>query len=233
MHAPEQPFKSVTVWDFPLRIFHWSLVLTVTLAAITGYFAPAWLLDVHVVAGYAIGCLLVFRIAWGFFGGYYSRFNSFPLRPGEALNHFLSLLRLRSASYAGHNPLGAWMIVALLALLTLMVVTGLVVLGGQKNLGPLAPLTSYGVGYFFRDFHEVLAGLLLGAIGLHLSGVLVEVKIFHHPVLRAMVTGKKPVSSQHPIRPAAGIIRGGFLFSLIVGALLYLGSSLEIGRAHV
>jgi len=51
----EKPDQYRLVWDLPLRLFHWFMVIAVSVAGITGFLAPSWWLDTHVVAGYAIG----------------------------------------------------------------------------------------------------------------------------------------------------------------------------------
>jgi cytochrome b len=222
-----KPVKTATVWDLPLRVFHWSMVCVVALAALTGYFTPEWWLDIHVYAGYAIGTLLAFRLMWGFWGTYYSRFRNFPLKYSAVSGHVASLLKARSKSFTGHNPVGAWMIVILLTLLISLVMTGLVVLGGQENLGPLASVISFQVGDFTEDIHEILSGLLMAAICIHLLGVIVEVNVFRHPILKAMITGKKPVATDHPDQNVSGIVRGSVLFLLVIGGLFFMGLRLS------
>ncbi len=215
------------VWDLPLRLFHWSMVGVVAIAAVTGYVAPEWWLDIHVYAGYAIGFLLAFRLVWGVFGSHYSKFSTFPLKPRAALAHLFSVLRARPKVYTGHNPVGAWVIVALLSLLALVVLSGLVVLGGQENLGPLAAMTNFQIGSFTAEIHETLSGLLVGLISIHLLGIFVEVRIFRHPLLKAMISGGKAVGPDDPGKKQPGLLRGAVLFSLVVAALLFMGLKLN------
>ncbi len=218
---------TVMIWDSPLRLFHWAMVGVVAIAAITGYVAPQWWLDIHVYAGYALGFLLAFRLVWGFLGSHYSKFSTFPLKPRAALEHLFSVLRGRSKVYTGHNPVGAWVIVALLTLLVLVVLSGVVVLGGQENLGPLASITGFKVGEATAEIHETLSGLLVGLISIHLVGVFVEVKVFRHPILKAMISGKKTVAGDYAGKKEPGFLRGAVLFSLVVAALLFMGLKLN------
>ncbi len=209
-HNDQQQPEKVAVWDIALRIFHWSMVCAVTVAAITGYLDSDWLMAAHVFAGYAIGYLLVFRLLWGFTGSYYSRFSSFPLKSRDLTNHLLSVFKGNPRTYTGHNPAGAWMILILLLSLFLVELSGFVVLGGEENQGPLASVISSRAGDFAEDVHETIAAILMVAIGVHLLGVFVEVKIFRHPVLKAMISGKKPIADDYIDPGGPGILRRAY-----------------------
>ncbi len=222
LQQSEQSVTSVLIWDLPLRLFHWAMVLVVCVAAVTGYLFEDWWLDVHVWAGYALTALLLFRLIWGFVGSYYSRFNSFPLSIGGVRTHLFDLLKGRSDPKEGHNPVGAWMIVLLLTTLIGLVVSGFVVWGGQENNGPLASVISYGVGKGVEDVHEIFANILMGLIGVHLAGVLVETVIFKHDLIRAMLTGEKQVVPSG--KSTAGLkhsVIGIVLFAVIAFGLTY------------
>lgn len=219
------PLEEKLIWDLPLRVFHWSMVITVTIAGITGYFLEEWWLDVHVYAGYSIGCLLAFRLIWGFIGSYYSRFHSYPLKYKKAISHLKNMIQGKSASYTGHNPVGAWMIVGLLSCLSLLIITGMVVWGGQENHGPLAHLVGYKVGDFSEDIHGIIANILMFAIAIHISGVFVETYFLKHPVINAMITGKKTTDDTKANANIWYTIRGAFVFTLIIGSVVYWGTS--------
>jgi len=216
----ERPATALLVWDLPLRLFHWTMVVVVAVAGITGFFAPEWLLDLHVIAGYALGILLAFRLAWGFVGSRYSRFGSFPPALGGAYRHFRSILRGRPRAVIGHNPAGAWMIVILLFALVTLVVTGLVVLGGRENLGPLAAVTAFQTGEIAGLIHEISAWGLVGAVAVHLLGVFAETRIFRHPVLAAMITGKTTAAGLWPNVPEGPHTARGIAWFLAISATL-------------
>jgi len=189
--TPHRGATKTQVWDLPLRVFHWLLVIAVSAAGVTGFLAPEWWLDVHAYAGYAIGLLLAFRIAWGFVGSHFSRFATFPLSATNLVKHLKGLPKKTPQTDPGHNPAGAWMIVVLLTALVCLEISGLVTLGGQENLGPLASSVSFQTGHLVEEFHEILAWGLLIAIGGHLGGILVETFVLDHPVVKAMITGRR------------------------------------------
>ncbi len=212
--AKDRRLADLPIWDLPVRLFHWSMVIVIVIAIATGLFAPAWWLEVHVFAGYALGLLLVFRLAWGFIGGRYSRFLSYPLAPRHLLHHMRALKRKKSPVHAGHNPAGAWMIVALLSTLSALAVSGLLVLGGVKNLGPFAALVNFRTGELATIVHSVLSWSIIALIAFHLLGVFLETRVFHHPLLKAMITGRKPVEPEQADAGGTHARRGVLVFTL-------------------
>ena len=130
-----------------------SLVALIATGLLSGYFAPAWWLDIHSWAGYGIAGLIIFRLVWAVFGFEYSRFSNFTYAPGETLRHLRSFLRRQPGHYTGHNPLGAMMVFALIAVISGIVVSGLVSLGGKEDQGPLA--TVLVVSRFSLLLHRV------------------------------------------------------------------------------
>ena len=117
---------SAPVWDLPIRLFHWLLVASIVAALALGFFGRKNLLDYHLYAGYLAGGLIAFRLVWGVLGSTFARFSTFPPSLAGIRGH----LGGRHPSGYGHNPLGALMVYALLAMVAALVVTGFVVLGG-------------------------------------------------------------------------------------------------------
>lgn len=178
---------SVPVWDLATRLFHWLLVASIAAALALGFFSRKNLLDYHLYAGYLAGGLIAFRLVWGFLGSTFARFATFPPSPAGIRAH----LGGRHPSGYGHNPLGALMVYALLAMVAALVISGFVVLGGVERQGPLAVLTSFALGLSAREIHETLALILVGLIVLHLGGVAFESRREKENLARAMVTGRK------------------------------------------
>lgn len=205
----------VLVRDVPVRIFHWALVVAVSAGLLTGFFGEENLLDIHVLAGQAVAVLVLFRIAWWFVGGRYSRLSAYPLSPRKALDHLGNVIRGRSPLTAGHNPLGAFMIITLIGLLLLISITGVITLGGEENQGPLKAFVPYWLGDAAGEVHEVLAIILLFAIAGHLGGVFMETVVFRHPLLRAMTRGTMPVPEEQAER-GRFILRGLFVFGVVL-----------------
>lgn len=184
MHAPLAP---VRVWDRFVRLFHWSLVALVGVCATTGFLLPATWIDVHVATGTAIVGLVTARVVWGFLGPREARFAAF--RPTFAgLRAHLGAAPHRTL---GHNPLGALMVFALLAVLAAILATGVAALGGTLKSGPLAADLAFTTGRTVLEWHEVLAIGLLGLVGLHVAGAIFESLRTRENLVLAMVTGLK------------------------------------------
>lgn len=224
------PGPSVRVWDVPTRLFHWLLVGAVATALLTGFVAPEWWLGVHLGAGYLIVVLLAGRLTWGVLGPEYSRIASMVAATRRLPEHLRGLMMLRPPHHLGHNPAGSVMILALIGVLTALVVTGLLVQGGEEKQGPFAGITSYAVGSAAKTVHSALVWLLLAMIALHITGVLVETLVFRQPILRAMITGWMPLPADVTVpdaprraRPVAALATLGVLTGAAALGLEALG----------
>lgn len=179
------------MWDTGVRIFHWTLLAAVTVAAATGFFAPRSWLNLHIGAGVGIAALVIFRLVWGFTGTTYARFASFAVSPRQMLERLYELRRGRARRYLGHNPLGAAMVFTLLAVLSCLVVSGAIALGGADKQGPFAVATSFAVGDAARHLHATLALALVGLVAAHIAGVLFESLTSRENLVWALVSGRK------------------------------------------
>lgn len=201
--------RTVTVWDLQTRLFHWLLVLAVTVGALTGFFAPEWWLGLHVWSGYGLAALLLFRAVWGILGSEHSRFDSFAWPPQAVIAHLRNLLAGRHSYFFGHNPAGSAMIFALGGVLIAIVVSGLLTLGGGEKQGPLAAFVPYATGQVARQIHQALVFLLIGMVALHVAGVVLESVLGRTNLVLSMITGRKAV----PANAATGRWRRARPFS--------------------
>jgi cytochrome b len=228
-HAQAPAAGRVRVWDLPTRLFHWLLVVSVAFCLVTGLAGPTDSVGWHMIAGYVVAGLLLFRGVWAAFGGQYSRLASFPYGPRQAIGHLQDLLRRRPAHYLGHNPAGAAMILALVLVLGLLVATGFVVQGGVEKQGPFAAFLTYSSGMTVRRLHKLLALGLLAMIAAHLAGVLAGSWLFKERLVGAMIDGRKPAPAGTPAprparwRPASAWLA---LLALPLASCLYLLSRL-------
>jgi len=139
----------VNIWNIAIRIFHWTLAGCFALAFISSENIPR----LHVIFGYSVLALVIFRIFYGFVGTQYARFSDFLYPPAEIANYLKGLLIGRPKHYIGHNPAGGLMIVVLLLCLLSLTLTGLKAYG-VKGHGPLAGHEISFVSKAFADSDE-------------------------------------------------------------------------------
>jgi len=214
--------KRVAVWDLPTRLFHWLLALCVGVNLIVSP-RGSWQFPVHVTAGCTALALVLFRIVWGFIGSRHSLFRDFVRAPAIVMRHARGLLRLRQEQHAGHNPLGGWMVVTLLAM-TLVTATAGLFSGTRQGLG--GPFVGLIGGRGLREIHGTLGNLMIFLVILHLCGVALHYLTMRGNIVGAMITGRKRlapegaaaepalVSSWRAVIPAAlAAILGAYLWS--------------------
>ncbi|MCM5570609.1 cytochrome b/b6 domain-containing protein [Burkholderiaceae bacterium FT117] len=198
MQAPNsQPGRTATarVWDLPTRLFHWSLAACIVGSLVSvnlGGNAVAW----HFRFGYAILALLLFRLAWGFVGPRYARFSSFPPNPMAALRY----LRGAEAPAAGHSPLGALSVYALLLSLAFQAGTGLFANDAIMWDGPLRNLVSNASSDFITKLHKLNRIVLLSLILLHLCAIAFYALKRRRSLVKPMIVG----DAELPAEIAAG-----------------------------
>ena len=188
--------QKIYVWDLPLRIFHWGLVICVLGSIITGSLGGnsfVW----HFRFGYCVIGLLAFRIVWGFAGSTYSRFSSFPPSPGKAIAYLkgepstdLPPGQMPQAQL-GHNPLGAFSVYAILLALIFQVSTGLFANDAIMWDGPLRNYVSNDTSDLLTTLHKINRIVLLVLIGLHLAAMAFYTWVKKEPLVGAMVSGYK------------------------------------------
>lgn len=203
------------VWDLPLRIFHWALSLLVV-SQVTTAMIGGNAMEYHALGGYAILGLVLFRIAWGFLGGTHARFADFVRGPGAAIAYLKSA---GTATLRGHNPLGGWSVLAMLASLLLQAGTGLLATDDVMMEGPLAKHFSDRVSEIATSIHDVNAIVLLALIALHLSAVLFYLFARKQNLILPMLTGRKYGSGIEP-RDHGGLFAGG-LVAAAAAAIVY------------
>ncbi len=176
MRIDALPPGAQRVWDPFVRLFHWSLVACVLLNQFLlegGETAHRW-------SGHAAVVLVLARVVWGFVGSRYARFADFFPTPTRLRIHLQALWRRERPHHAGHNPLGALMMLALMACVLALGITGWLQ-GTDKFFGDEG----------LQDLHEALANGLLWAAGLHAAAAILMGRLERVTLVRAMVTGIK------------------------------------------
>lgn len=193
----EEPPAIVPVWDVPTRLFHWALVVLVVANVATGKIGGVRLMEIHMMSGYAILALVLFRLAWGFVGGRHARFASFLKGPRAVIAYLKGFPAGRTARHLGHNPLGGWSLVAMLALLLLQAGTGLFANDDILSEGPLMRRVSKSTSDFLTYVHYLSSNVLIAIMCLHVAAVFVYLAKGEN-LIRPMITGVKRWSSGDP-----------------------------------
>jgi cytochrome b len=185
---------TIRVWDLPTRLFHWALAAAVVGLVVTGRTggnAMVW----HFRFGYAVLALLLFRLVWGFVGGRWSRFASFVPSPAAVGRY----LRGRGGDGAGHSPLGALSVVAMLAVLVVQVGTGLVSDDEIAFAGPLSRYVSGSIVGQATGYHKNWGQwLVIGLVALHVAAIVFYVLVRRHTLVRPMLHGDRTLPAALP-----------------------------------
>ncbi|MCI4592565.1 cytochrome b/b6 domain-containing protein [Sphingobium sp. BYY-5] len=187
----------VRIWDLYIRLFHWLLV---GLLAFSWWSGERHEMEWHRLSGYAILFLLAFRLYWGFFGGRTARFAHFVRGPGAAIAYLRTLGQRPYRATPGHNPVGGWSVLLMLAALMGMVTAGLfaVDVDGLES-GPLADYVSFDQGRSASDIHGVLFNLLLALTALHVVAILFYLLRLRHDLVGPMIHGHRAASAEDMI----------------------------------
>jgi cytochrome b len=178
---------TLRIWDLPTRLFHWLLVLSITGALVTINIGGAWM-DWHVRFGIASFVLLLFRLIWGLIGPRYARFSQFLSSPAKTLTY---LREKKGTRHAGHNPLGAWSVLAMLGLFLFQSSTGLFANDDVMTQGPLAQFVSNDTVALFTRLHRLSEYALYAIIALHLAAIAFY-SFRGEGLVKPMVTGDVP-----------------------------------------
>lgn len=199
----------VRVWDVPTRLVHWLMVAAI---ATSWWTAETGRLDYHRYSGYALLGLMLFRIYWGIVGSSSARFSEFVRGPRAIVDY----LRGQAAPSAGHNPLGALSVIALLLLILTQIGLGLfaVDVDGLES-GPLSHLVSFEVGRTCAKLHHQVFDVLLWIVVLHVAAVFFYVIFKRQNLITAMLHGERIYS-----QPPASSVTFASATRLIIGVVI-------------
>lgn len=170
------PNPAIKVWDPLVRVGHWLLVATVVVAWLTRHAPGAW----HEWIGYGSLAVVAVRIVWGIFGPPHARFGEFVRSPRATLRYSRAVLSGSEPRYVGHNPLGGWMIVALLTMVALVGASGWLYTTDRF----------WGVEWVER-LHSTSTDVLIVLVTLHLAGVVFSSLRHRENLVGAMLHGRK------------------------------------------
>lgn len=215
--ATTAPAPATRVWDLPTRLFHWALAVLVVVAVATAKVGGNWM-DWHMRAGYAVLALVLFRLLWGFAGSRYARFATFVRGPRALLDY----LRGRVRPTAGHSPLGALSVLALLAVFLVQAGSGLFASDDIFTEGPLAKLVSGATMNLMTTVHKRGEYVIYALVGLHLAAVAYYALVRREPLIATMVGGDRILPAPPARDDALLRLRALLLFAVACALVWYL-----------
>jgi len=216
------------IWDLPTRLFHWLLAAAVIGCVVTakiGGGAMIW----HTRLGFCVLALVVFRLAWGFVGGHWSRFARFVYAPGTLLRYLRGQARPEERLDVGHSPTGALSVFALLGVLMAQVGTGLVSDDEIAFVGPLNRYVATDTGLAATSLHKTWGQwLIIGLVALHVLAI-VAYLVRRNNLVRPMIGGDKLLPPGTPASADGAAQRGlALVLAVAAGALAWWVSRLGL-----
>ena len=200
MNSTETEITSVKVWDWPVRVFHWTLAASVIGAYVTGESEDFERL--HHTLGWVAAGLIAFRVVWGLVGTRYARFSEFIRGPAQVWAYIKSLRSGQPQHFVGHNPVGAVAVILLMGLTALSIYTGWLALAED------AP-------EWLEEAHEIAANTLITVVLVHVIGVLWSSRTHGENLLKAMLTGRKTALIEAGIHRNWGVLGLAMLMAVV------------------
>ena len=179
--------KKITVWDMPVRFCHWGIVALIIALYIT---AKSGNMEMHALWGKLLLTLIFYRMCWGFIGSETALFEKFLCNPFELWAYLRG--KLMAPRY-GHNPLGGWSIMAMLAVLAVQAILGLCSRDDVLFEGPIVKYLGEHISNRITHLHKLdFYFVLLPLIALHIGAVLYYYYVKKRDLISPMITGETP-----------------------------------------
>jgi len=213
--------KQHLIWDLPLRIFHWGIIILLACLWVTSD-QDLGLLELHIKFGYTALGFIIFRIVWGIVGTKHSQFKNF-IPSFTMLKRYIIDSRLgKLKSHIGHNPLGSLMVILMLLLMIGQATSGLFISDDIFSAGPYNGVFSEQVEKIFKIIHTNAFDLLMIAAIFHVIAVIYYERVKKQAIIKAMINGKKQgdhISTDDTILHSKLILAG--VIVIIVAVFVY------------
>ena len=180
------------IWDPVTRLWHWVLVLSVSVGWSFGKFMSFDTIQWHFYLGYLILGLMLFRYLWGFVGPEPVRYRAILPTPRATLDYLKQVSRREPSGAAGHNPLGSLSVIAMLVAITAQGVTGLFIESDDFfEYGPLAGYVAEATISRLTWWHHFNADIILILVVLHVAALLFYLLWKRENLIKPMLSGWK------------------------------------------
>jgi cytochrome b len=211
------------VWDLPLRLFHWLLVVSMIASWITAELGFDWM-QIHLWLGYGTIGMVVFRIIWGFIGPRHARFASFLSGPAGIWRYARGLAAGTMIQTAGHNPLGGISVIVMLVLVGFQTATGLFATDDIVWTGPWNPAVSGATADRLTSLHHLNFNIILVAVSLHIMAIAFYFLVKKQNLVVAMLHGKKAVP-EHEAISKSELVKALIVIVISAGLVYWLISA--------
>ncbi len=191
------------IWDLPIRVFHWALVICIFTSWLTVEIDE---MELHVISGACILGLLTFRLLWGVIGPFTAQFHNFISSPYTIFKYLRNPVSNQFRHLIGHSPIGSLSVIALLLVVSFQVLTGLFADDEIYLTGPLAKFVDSDMRSWSTKLHAQNFNILFGLIILHVVAILFYLIIKKNNLVGPMITGNKTmengrssIQARHPI----------------------------------
>jgi len=192
-----QSFKHEKVWDLITRLWHWVLVLALSLTFVLGKNMSFENISWHFYIGYFILGLVVIRLIRGFIGPSEILFKALLSTPKQLFLYASTITSRKPSGTRGHNPLGSLSVLAMLALILAQAVSGLFIESDDFfEYGPLAGLVSETVVNKMTWWHHTFANVLFVIVAAHIAAILFYLIWKRENLIKPMINGMKLVKNK-------------------------------------
>lgn len=193
-----QKTSSYLVWDIPTRLFHWLLVATLVFQ----YASAEWFDDMiqwHSYGGYFCLGLIIFRVLWGIIGSHYARFSQFVVSPKSVAKYLMNNKYKTESKHEslGHNPLGAYSVIAMLSIILTQALSGLFISDNIFTDGPYYGVLSDKWQNIVEFIHRNTFNLIIAFVVLHLAAIIFYKLVKKQALVAAMFNGKKTLIGEN------------------------------------
>ncbi|MER2494381.1 cytochrome b/b6 domain-containing protein [Catenovulum sediminis] len=212
------------VWDIPLRIVHWGLVLSVILAYAT-YYVGGEFFSYHIIIGYVVIVLVSFRLVWGIFGTHHSKFVNFNCQPKKVFLYVKKIFNKEEELYLGHNPLASIMALLLLASMLVQGISGLFVSDDVEYFGPMYFWVEEETSGLMRNVHRLMFHVLMAFVVIHVLAAVAHFFFGEKTITFSIVNGQKVIAnkdSNSDFVTSSKLFTALCLFCLVTGGLAVL-----------
>ena len=176
------------IWDLPLRLWHWALVVCLAGSWVTAEAGFDWT-TTHFYFGYSALALVLFRLAWGMLGTFHSRYTSFLASPKTVIAYLRKKTPPEPAR--GHNPIGGWSSIIVVVLVGLQASSGLFISDDIFYAGPYNSVVNTSTADWLAGWHHRLFTLIQFTVLLHILAVSWYTWGKKEGLIQAMFHGRK------------------------------------------